>query len=221
MTEFLRDGERLDDLQLNGLYVIQNPIRFCFGDDAVLLANFAAVKKNETVLDLCAGCGVIPILLSSKTEGGFFTGLELQPDIAEMARRSILMNNLQEKIRIDTGDLKQAPGIYGPGAFDVITVNPPYMAGGKRNENASVALARHEITCTLSDVISVSAALLKKGGRFYMVHKPDRLADIFCEMRKYKSEPKTLKAVRPAEGKPPSLALVEGVKGGKAGLKFF
>lgn len=214
----LLPGERLDDLQLSGLYLIQNPSRFRFGSDAVCLSNFAVVRKHETVLDLCAGTGAIPILLSAKTEGRFFTGLELQPDIADMARRSVSLNGLEARVRIDEGDIKQAPVLYGTGVFDVVTVNPPYMRACKVNDSEAVALARHEIACTLEDVVSAAARVLRTGGRLYMVHRPHRLADVCCTLRAHKLEPKTLQMVQSAEGKKPVLMLVEAVSDGKPWL---
>ncbi|MDR1664440.1 MAG: tRNA1(Val) (adenine(37)-N6)-methyltransferase [Clostridiales bacterium] len=218
MRRFLRPQERLDDLQNNGLHIIQDPAGFCFGSDAVCLTDFAEVRPGERVMDLCTGCGVIPILLSAKTKGKFFTGLEIQPEIADMAQRSVQMNGLEGRVRIDCGDIKQAPELYGSGVFDVVTVNPPYLKEGKQHENPSAALARHEIACTLEDVARISARLLRYGGRLYMVHRPHRLADIFCVLRDYDLEPKALQLVQSAPDKPPPLALIAASLGGKPWL---
>ena len=216
----LLPGERVDDLQLNGLRIIQNPSLFRFGADAVCLANFAKAKKRETALDLGTGSGVIPILMSAKTEARFFTGLEIHPETAGMARRSVLLNGLEGRIRIDTGDIKTAPALYGTGAFDWVTVNPPYIprsADEKLNANAALTIARHEIYCRLSDIVSSSALLLKPGGRLYIVHRADRLADVFEALRANNLEPKILQLVQHGEKKP-SLILAEAALGGKPGL---
>jgi tRNA1Val (adenine37-N6)-methyltransferase len=166
MTVHLKPEERLDDLQVKGYEIIQHPGKFCFGMDAVLLANFARVKKNEKVLDLGTGTGIIPILLSAKTEGEYFRALEIQEESADMARRSVLHNHLEERIEIVTGDIKEAAGIFGPVSFDVITTNPPYMIGqhGIANSSDTKAIARHEVLCTLDDILRESAKLLKQRG---------------------------------------------------------
>ena len=151
----LKEGERLDELHRNGYKIIQDKNRFCFGMDAVLLSGFAQVKQGENVLDLGTGTGIIPILLEAKTGGRHFTGLEIQPDSADMARRSVAYNHLEEKIDIVTGDIKDASSIFGASSFDVITTNPPYMIGehGLKNPDEAKAIARHEVLCTLEDVV--------------------------------------------------------------------
>jgi tRNA1Val (adenine37-N6)-methyltransferase len=212
--KYIKEHERADDLQINGLHVIQNPDLFCFGTDAVLLANFAAAKKDEKVLDIGTGTGVIPILMSAKTKAKHFTGLEIQPEMADMARRSVALNKLENRITIDNGDIKKAAEMYGFAAFDVITVNPPYLNAGEINKNPSVAIARHEIACTLEDIAEASAKLLRFGGRLYMIHRPHRLADIICTMRNAGIEPKKLKIVRD------ELILLEGTLGGKVWMKI-
>ena len=158
MTSRLFPGERLDDLQLNGLELIQSPDRFCFGVDAVLLSDFVKVKENETVLDMGTGTGIIPILLTAKTKGKHFTGLEIQKESAQMARRSVAHNHLEDKIDIVTGDIKEAAQIFKPAFFDVITVNPPYMVyqHGLQNPKDAMAIARHEILCSLDDILRES-----------------------------------------------------------------
>lgn len=212
----LKEGERLDELHRNGYKIIQDKNRFCFGMDAVLLSGFTKVKQGETVLDLGTGTGIIPILLEAKTEGRHFTGLEIQPDSADMAYRSVIYNHLEEKIDIVTGDIKDASSIFGASSFDVITTNPPYMIGehGLKNPDEAKAIARHEIYCTLEDVVRESAKLLKPKGRFYMVHRPFRLSEIFCCMTKYGIEPKRMKLVYPFVDKEPNMVLVEGLRGG-------
>ena len=220
MTTNLKEGERLDDLQRNGFQIIQNPGRFCFGMDAVLLSGFAQVKKGERVLDLGTGTGIIPILLEAKTDGSHFTGLELQEESADMARRSVAYNDLEEKIDIVTGDIKDASTLFGASSFDVVTTNPPYMIGqhGLQNANEAKTIARHEIYCTLEDVIAQSAKLLRPRGRMYMVHRPFRLVEICCLMHQYGIEPKRMRFVHSFADKEPNMVLVEGLRGGNARL---
>ena len=215
MTINLRPEERLDDLQVNGYEIIQHPGKFCFGMDAVLLSNFAHVKKGEKVLDLGTGTGIIPILLTAKTEGEKFVGLEIQEDSADMAGRSVLHNHLEEKVEIVTGDIKEAAAIFGFASFDVITTNPPYMIGqhGIANASDTKAIARHEVLCTLDDILRESARVLKPRGRFYMVHRPFRLAEILSKMIEVGIEPKRMRMVHPFVDKEPNMVLIEGMRG--------
>lgn len=219
----LHPGERLDDLQLNGLQIIQDPKRFCFGMDAVLLSDFAKVRTGEKVLDLGTGTGILPILLAGKTKGQHFTGLEIQPESAEMARRSVAYNHLEEKIEIVTGDIKEAGRLFQPAFFDVITVNPPYMADqcGIQNPQDAKAIARHEILCNLEDVFRESKKLLPEGkGRFYMVHRPVRLAEILLKMSQSHIEPKRIQLVHPYVDKEPVMVLIEGRSGARPGVRI-
>lgn len=222
MEKFLKAGERIDDLQLNGRMIIQNPERFCFGVDAVLLSDFVKVKPKERVLDMGTGTGVIPILLSEKTKGIHFSGLEIQEESADMAKRSVAMNRLQEKIEIVTGDIKEAAEIFGTASFDVITINPPYMLKehGLKNSGDAKTIARHEVLCTLDDILRESAKILEESkGRFYMIHKPFRLVEIMVKMCSYKIEPKRIQFVHPYVDKEPTMVLIEGMKGGKSRVK--
>lgn len=218
MTVHLKPDERLDDLQVKGYEIIQHPGKFCFGMDAVLLANFARVRKNEKVLDLGTGTGIIPILMSAKTEGEYFRALEIQEESADMARRSVLHNHLEDRIEIVTGDIKEAAGIFGPVSFDVITTNPPYMIGqhGIANSSDTKAIARHEVLCTLDDILRESAKMLKYRGRFYMVHRPFRLAEILSKMVAAGIEPKRMRFVHPFLDKEPNMVLIEGLRGGNS-----
>lgn len=213
----LKPGERIDELQRNGYQIIQNENGFCFGMDAVLLSGFARVKKGEQALDLGTGTGIIPILLEAKTEGEHFTGLEIQETSADMAGRSVRLNDLDQKVSIVKGDIKEATDLFGKASFDVVTSNPPYMTGqhGLVNPDMPKAIARHEILCTLEDVISQASALLKENGRFYMVHRPFRLAEIMVMMSRYRLEPKRMKLVYPFADKEPNMVLIEGLKGGR------
>lgn len=213
----LKENERIDDLQRNGYKIIQNREKFCFGMDAVLLSGFASVKPGAEVLDMGTGTGIIPILLEAKSQASHFYALEIQPESADMARRSVSLNNLQNKIEIVTGDIKEAGSIFKAASFDLVTCNPPYMIGnhGITNPDAPRAIARHEILCTLEDVISNATRLLKPGGSFCMVHRPFRLAEIITLMTKYRLEPKRMRLVYPYVDKEPNMVLIEGCRGGK------
>ncbi|MBT9793616.1 methyltransferase [Clostridium sp. MCC334] len=222
MITDLMENERLDDLQRNGLKIIQKTDGFCFGMDAVLLSGFASVKPGERALDLGTGTGIIPLLLSAKTKGDHFTGLEIQTEIMKMAQRSVALNGLEKKIDIIQGDIKEASRIFGAASFDVVTSNPPYMndAHGLKNPGDVKAISRHEVLCTLEDVVREGTKALKPGGRFYMVHRPHRLAEIITVMRQYKLEPKRMKFVHPFADKDANMVLTEAVRGGGAWLKL-
>ncbi len=217
----LKDGERVDDLERNGYGIIQNPEKFCFGIDAVLLSDFAKAKENEVVIDLGTGTGIIPILMEAKTDARLFKALEIQKDSVNMAKRSIKMNGQTDKIEIVHGDIKEASDIFDNGVFDVVTTNPPYMvnSGGIVNPDKPKAIARHEILCTLDDVIKQGAKLLKTNGRMYMVHRPTRLVEIFATFTKYKLEPKRMRLVYPYVDKEPNMVLIEAIKGAKSMIK--
>ncbi len=215
-------SERVDDLQINGYRIIQNPELFCFGMDAVLLATFAKAKEDDRVIDLCTGNGVIPILMEAKTQARDFTGLEIQEVSASLARRSVELNGLSDRISIVTGDVKEAVDIFGASLFDVVTVNPPYMTQnhGIVNDFSPKAIARHEILCSLEDVIRVSAKLLKPGGNLFMVHRPHRLTDIIVLLREYRIEPKRLRMVHSFKDKEPTMVLIEANRGGRSNLRI-
>ena len=213
----LKPNERIDDLQQNNYRIIQDPERFCFGMDAVLLSGFAKAKEGDHVIDLGTGTGIIPILMEAKTKASNLVGLEIQPESADMAQRSVELNHLEKKIRIVTGDIREASSIFGAATFDVVTSNPPYMTEhhGITNEKSPKAIARHELLCTLEDVICQAAKLLRPGGSFYMVHRPFRLVDIMVLMREYHLEPKRMKLVYPYIDKDPNMVLIEGLRGGR------
>ncbi len=211
------EDERIDDLQCKGYRLIQKPKGFCFGIDAVLLSDFAKVKKGQKVLDLCTGSGVIPILLAAKTEGSRFTGLELQEDYADMAGRSVLLNDLENKVNIISGDVKEIKKLFSPASFQVVTVNPPYMTEhhGLKNLYEPKTIARHEVALKLTDVIAAASYVLPENGSFFMVHKPFRLAEIFKVMKEFHLEPKHMRLVYPYVNKEPTMVLIEGLKGGR------
>ena len=217
-SSLIHSNERLDNLERNGYCIIQDPQKFCFGMDAVLLSDFAKVKKGEKALDLGTGNGIIPILLEAKNNGEKYFGLEIQPESADLARRSIKYNKLEDKISVEIGDICEASKIFGVDSMDVVTTNPPYMIGqhGVQNIADAKTIARHEVLCTLDDIIRESAKLLKPGGRFYMVHRPFRLAEIFAAMISYHIEPKRMRLVYPFVDKEPNMVLIEGLRGGKS-----
>lgn len=217
MRTELKDGERLDDLHRNGFQIIQNEKLFCFGMDAVLLSGFAHVKEGGRALDLGTGTGIIPILLAAKTKGEYFAGLEISALSADMARRSVLHNGLEERIEIIQGDIKEAGELFAPASFDTVTSNPPYMIGqhGLTNPDIEKAAARHEIFCTLEDVVRAAAKLVRPGGKFYMVHRPFRLAEIIRTLSEYKLEPKRMRLVYPYVDREPNMVLIEAMRGGK------
>ncbi len=219
-SELVRENERLDELQRNGYFIIQDSKKFCFGMDAVLLSGFAKAKWDERVIDLGTGTGIIPILMEAKTSCKDFTGLEIQEESADMARRSVLYNHLEERIKIVIGDIRDASKRFGASSFDIVTTNPPYLKDGYGLSPMSEAkaIARHEIMCTLEEILRESAKLLRMGGRFYMVHRPSRLAEIICLMQTCAIEPKRLRFVHPYVDKEPNLVVVEGLRGGKPGL---
>ncbi len=218
MNVEIKANERVDELGRNGYRIIQNPDRFCFGMDAVLLSDFAKVKEGDKVLDFCTGTGIIPILMEAKTKAAHFKALEIQEDSAEMARRSVSLNHLEEKIEIITGDVKEADKLFGAASFQAVTCNPPYMIGqhGLVNPDSPKAIARHEILCTLDDIIRQGARVLVPGGSFYMVHRPFRLVEIMATFTKYKLEPKRMQLVYPYVDKEPNMVLIQATKGGKS-----
>ena len=214
----LKENERIDELQRNGYQIIQNKETFCFGMDAVLLSGFSKIKKDEKVLDLGTGTGIIPILLEAKSQAKHLTGLEIQTESADMARRSVCLNHLEEKIDIVCGDIKDASKLFGSSSFQVITTNPPYMIGdhGLKNEDLQKTIARHELLCTFDDIARESAKILVPGGRFYMVHRPFRIAEIIATLIRYGLEPKRMRFVYPYIDKEPNMVLVEARKGGNS-----
>lgn len=216
----INPNERVDFIQRKGYKIIQNPEVFCFGIDAVLLADFAKVKKKDKVLDIGTGTGIIPILMFARYENKSYVGIDIQEDMVEMANRSVQMNSIEDHIEIRCLNAQDIMSHYDPGSFDIVTSNPPYMKGsaGLVSGNESKMIARHEITCSLEDIIKNTAYVLGDKGRFYMIHRPHRLVDIVSLMRQYRIEPKRMRMVHPSEGKAPTMVLVEGVKFAKSEL---
>jgi tRNA1(Val) A37 N6-methylase TrmN6 len=213
-------NERLDDLMCNGRMLIQNTDIFCFGMDAVLLANFARAGKGQRCMDLCTGNGVIPILMEAKGQGGSFVGVEIQECSARLAERNVELNGAKDRITIVRDDLKNAAARFKGGAFDVVTVNPPYMneSHGLVNPSEPKAIARHEILCILDDIVYQASVILKDRGRLYMVHRPQRLVEIFETCRRHGMEPKRMRLVHPYADRPANMVLIEAVRGGGSQL---
>ena len=215
------EQERIDDLHIKGYQIIQSQDRFCFGMDAVLLSDFVRGKKNANVLDMGTGTGIIPILLEAKEKGAKFTALEIQEESAKMAERSVLLNGLQEKITIVTGDIKEASKLMKASSFDIVTCNPPYMnyQHGITNPELPKAIARHEILCTLEDVVREASKVVKQKGSFYLIHRPFRLAEIFGTLLAHRLEPKRMRLVYPYVDKEPNMVMIEAVRDGKSMIK--
>ena len=220
MSPELKQGEHLDDLQ-NGFFIIQGQKSFRYGIDAVLLSGYAKVKPGERVLDLGTGTGILPILLASKTPGRSFTGLEIQKESADMARRSVALNHLNDRISIVQGDIREAVSIFGAASFDVVVSNPPYMIGrhGLTNPDPAVAIARHEILCSFRDIAEQTSRILTDRGRFYLIHRPFRLAEIMCTLKEYRLEPKRMRLVYPFADKEPNMVLLEACKNGNPRIR--
>lgn len=215
----MKEFETLEDLG-KGYKILQKEDGFKFGTDAVLLSDFANIKPNDKVMDLCTGTGIIPLLLHQKKKPEHIFALEIQEEIADMAKRSVELNSLSEDISIQCGDLKNIKAFHSANSFTAVTCNPPYMVNltGKKNLNDSKTISRHEVMCTLEDVISCASYLLGSGGRLFMVHRPERLVDIFYLMRQYRLEPKRLELTGGKEE--PALVLIEAQKDRKPGLKI-
>jgi len=219
----LKDNERIDDLQLNNLKIIQNKDGFCFGIDAVLLSDFAKdIRNNSKVLDLGTGTGIIATLLCAKTKLSKIYGIDIQKDVCDMASRSIKLNNLEDKFKIINSNIKDLNNIFKAASFDAIVSNPPYKKdnSGLKNEAKAKLISRHEITASLEDFIKVSSNLLKNSGNIYMVHRPERLSDLFYLLKKYNLEPKKLRIVQSYIDSKPKLVLVKATKNAKSFLNI-
>lgn len=217
-----RSNERIDDLEKNGYKIIQNPEVFCFGIDAILLAHFAKVTKaSQKILDIGTGTGIIPILMHAAYQKGSYIGIDIQENMVEMASRSSKLNQIEKDVKFLNVDIKSYREYFSWEEFDVITTNPPYMKGesGLKNEHPSISVARHEVACTLEDIIAASSYMLKDKGKLYMIHRPHRLIDITTLMRNYKVEPKRMRFVHPKPGKAPTMVLIEGARNGGPELR--
>lgn len=221
ISKWLKANERIDDLQLNGLKIIQNPKGFCFGIDAVLLSDFAKMGKGEKLVEFGTGTGIIPILLSAKSTFKHLVAFEVQAEVADMAKRSVALNGLENRIEVVVDNLVHATRYIEAGTVDAVVTNPPYMSGnmGLKNSSDQKTISRHEIMCTLEDIVKTASKLLKFRGKFYMIHRPNRLVDIICLCRQYNMEPKAIRMIQPFEDKEPNIFLIECVKGGKPEMK--
>ncbi len=222
MEAFRREDERLDSLDRGGLYILQKPEGFRFGTDAVLLADFAKPRPKERVIDLGAGSGVLPLLIAARVPDATFRAVEIQPEMADMARRSAVMNGLAERIKVYAMDLRNAPKLLGHGSADLVVCNPPYgkRGAGLINPNPAVALARHECDCSLEEIVGASAALLRNGGRLAMVFPAARLLELLDAYRAQHIQPKRVRLVHAHTAEAPKLALIEGVKRARPGLHW-
>lgn len=221
----LKENERIDDLEIKNMKIIQNKDGFCFGIDSVLLSDFAKeIKDNSKVVDLGTGTGILGILLCAKTNLKEILGVEIQEEVANMAQRSIELNNLKDRFKILNDNIKniEKNNINLKNNFDYVVTNPPYkkLNTGKINENEKKLISRHELTANLDDFIKTASVLLKDKGTLFMVHRPERLVDILEKMRKEKIEPKKLKFIYPKINKAPNLILIKGVKNANPFLKI-
>lgn len=212
----------MDELHRKGYRILQKTDGFCFGMDAVLLSEFARIGKKEKVLDMGTGTAILPILMEARTEGGHFTGLEIQEEFVSMAARSVKLNGQEERISIVCGDIKEASVLFGTDCFDVVVSNPPYMITdhGRKNQDEARAIARHEVLCDLSDLLRETKKVLKNRGRFYLVHRTYRMAEIMHQMVEYGLEPKRIRFVHPYKDKEPNIMLIEAMKGAKSRVKI-
>lgn len=219
---YMAADEKIEDLGFAGLKILQKVNGFRFGTDSVLLADFASKNARGKLLDLCSGTAIVPLLLSQEKNVLHISALEIQENVAEMAKRSVLMNGLEDKISVTAGDLKRADEYYTKQSFDAVTCNPPYMkvGGAIKNELDEKTISRHEVMCTLEDVVKTSVDMLKANGRLYMVHKPTRLAEIIAVMCRYKAEPKRMRLVYASKGKEPSIVLIEAMKSAKPEIRI-
>ena len=219
----LKENERIDDLEYAGLKIIQNKTGFCFGIDSVLLANFAKeIKDNAEVMDIGTGTGIISILLSKKANARKIYGIEIQEEVANMAKRSVELNNLESKITIINKNIKDIFEEFMPNTMDAIVTNPPYIKvnTGAKNDDIKKLISRHEIECNLEDIVKISYKLLKSKGKFYMVHRAERIVDIFYLFRKYKLEPKKVRFIQSYVDKAPNLVLIKAIKNAGKELKI-
>ena len=215
-------NERIDDLQRNGLRLVQNPELFCFGTDAVLLADFAEVYTKDHIVELGMGNGIVSILLSAKKDTARFTGIEIQLESAQLAQRNVEINGLTDRMRVILGDFRQVRELIGKDKVDAVVCNPPYDKNGtgRLNESDAHRIARHEIMGTLEDMVRATASLLQTGGRCYFIYRPFRMAEMLYTMKTYRLEPKVCRLVQPQEGKEPNLVLIKGIKDGAEGIQI-
>ena len=219
-NQYLKDGERVDDLQRNGLRIIQSPSAFRFGMDAVLLSDFARLRPHDRVADLGTGTGILPLLLSQKEDTAVFEAVEIQPDMADMASRSVALNGLKDRIHVHAMDMRKAYEQFGRESMDAVVCNPPYgkKGGTLGSETSSVLIARHETDCTIEDVAASCSVLLKNHGRLSIVFPAQRMLELCDALRKCRLEPKRIRLVCAHVDKPPYLVMIEAMKNAKPQL---
>lgn len=223
MKHLLQNSERIDQLTAQGIKIIQSPDVFSFSLDAVLLAHFASIPKKGLIVDFCAGNGAIALFLTPRTKASII-GIEIQEKLADMGKRSVELNGLNDQVLIKHLDIKNVLSELKSDSVDFITCNPPYFKeqpNSKKNPNPYYAIARHEIHLQLDDVFQSASKLLKMNGKIAMVHRPDRLIDILDSMRRHRIAPKKIQFVYPKHKKEANTILIEGIKDGKTdGLKI-
>lgn len=217
----LYDDERIDDIGFGNLRLIQKPSEFCYGVDAVLLSDFAQVKKGDRVIDLGTGTGIIPLILSHKTRASVIIGVEIQRGSWERAIRNAKINGLENRIHFILGNVKDFYIDTDLNSYDIVLCNPPYVRydAGVQSGNKAKMAARHETFATLKDFVRTASLLLKKQGEFFIIHRPSRLVEVLCACREYGMEPKEMRFVMPYYGEEPNLVLIKCVKGGGIELK--
>ena len=222
MEALVRAHERIDDLELNGLSVIQNPSAFCFGMDAVLLADFMQVRPGETIVDMGTGTGILPILLSQKQETTKFHAIELQEEMADMAERTMRLNRLEQRIQVHHVDMRHAHTLLGREVADAVVCNPPYgkRGGTLPSETKSHLLARHETDMSIAEVVAACAAVMKNHGRLAMVFPAARMLELCDALREKRVEPKRVRLVYAKADRAPYLVLIEAMKNAKPALKW-
>ena len=216
----LLPGERIDDLQLNDLHIIQNENGFRFGMDAVLLSDFTSVRPRERIADMGTGTGIIPLLLSQKREDTIFEAFEIQPDVAQMAARSVELNGLEERIHIHAADMRSATDILGYQSMHAVTCNPPYGKAGSAltSRTEAVRVSRHETDIDIDEIVAACSGVLRNMGRLTMVFPAQRLLELCDSMRRHRLEPKRIRMVCAKVEKPPYLVLIEAMKNAKPSL---
>ena len=218
----IREGERLDDLEVNGLKLIQNPKLYCFTSDSVLLANTAKVKRKDKVLDLCSGSGIVGILIASKQGAKSVDLVEIQPEMANLAERNVKLNNLEDVVKVYEISVQEAADALGCEKYDVVVCNPPYQKAGtgKTAENEQIAVCKTELKLTFFELAEAVRKLLKFGGKFCFIHNAERTAELIAALHANSLQTKKITLVKPKASKEPDTVIIEAVKGGKCGVKF-
>lgn len=221
--DLIKAEERIDELEIDGLKILQSSEEYCFTSDSVILANLVKASAKDKVLDLCSGSGIIATLIAAKTKAKEITGIEIQPGLADRANRSVSFNNLESRIKIFCMDAKDAARKLGHGSQDIVVCNPPYyrLGEGEMSNKSEIAICRHEVAITLKEIIEVSSKVLKYGGKLYIISKADRLSELICLLAHNKLEPKTLYSIQPAKNKAVDTVIVIAKHKGEGGLIMY